>query len=407
MAAMYGFAFVASVLVLDRPFEFEDWPFVYPIGGAAAVGVWRLSRAWSDETLQTIPRIPVSIVVALATWIAASSLWSTIPVLTVQRVVPTIGVLTFAMSFSLLPVRHQIIALALATNAATLLSAALITTQESVGRDGVTGDFVGIFANRNSLGPACAIALMTTTALIAGSRNRRTALIAASPLIVISVWLLAQSRSITPTIGLLATGVTIAIVAVCRRAHHELGWSVSRIRLVIAPTLVMLGIAAWMFSGLVLDAFGRDIGLSDRTSIWDDILDISRHHDWRGFGFWTFWSTEDVWSLYERHGWIQFGSAHNSFFEMLLGTGWVGALLFLALAASAAAGAFRASLTRHPGAYWWPALTCFLLAEHAMESFVLYHSYLLILLVGAAISPWLRSPSPSTSTIPTESAVPQ
>ncbi len=89
-------------------------------------------------------------------------------------------------------------------------------------------------------------------------------------------------------------------------------------------------------SDAILHAFGRDPTLTDRTFIWQAILD-QKTDPLVGCGFYSFWDTEFGRNVNIALGVDGLGSAHNGFLETYVDGGVVGLglLVFLLLAAGA------------------------------------------------------------------------
>jgi O-antigen ligase len=386
LAATNGPAVSFSVYVLKRPFLFEDWPFALPINLVVVVGIVRLTIAvherrwpptrWSALTLAAFP-----------VWLVVANLIADAPVASMERGLLTAGICAFGIPFALDPLREQIAAIFLAAHAATVTSAALVVLKPRIGRSSIdefgNGDyFQGIFANRNSLGPACALALIGAVAVVASARSLPIR-VGVGALGCLDIWLLIGSRSATPVLGLAASAGVVTGALMWRRWHAT------------APRRVWAGfagaiVAVVVWQASLLSLLNRNSGLSDRTAIWADVAQITRNRPLAGYGFWAFWDSEQAWSVYQQFGGFQFGSAHNSLFETALGSGWVGAATFLAVAICAATRSVALVSRSVAGGLWWCAVTALVLAEHTTESFVLYYSYLLILLFAAAALP-LRS----------------
>ena len=103
-----------------------------------------------------------------------------------------------------------------------------------------------------------------------------------------------------------------------------------------------------------------------------------------GYGFYAFW---DVTELLD-HALLRRGSAHNSLMEVALGLGLIGTVPFAVTVVLAARNA-GLHLWRRPGAdsWMWAAVVGFALVENVTESFVLWFSYVWVLLMAAALRP--------------------
>ena len=88
------------------------------------------------------------------------------------------------------------------------------------------------------------------------------------------------------------------------------------------------------------------------------------------------------------HALLRRGSAHNSLMEVALGLGLIGTVPFAVIVVLAARNA-ALHLWRKPGAdsWMWAAVVGFALVENVTESFVLWFSYVWVLLMAAALRP--------------------
>ena len=88
------------------------------------------------------------------------------------------------------------------------------------------------------------------------------------------------------------------------------------------------------------------------------------------------------------HALLRRGSAHNSLMEVALGLGLIGTVPFVVIVVLAARNA-GLHLWRRPGAdsWMWAAVIGFALVENVTESFVLWFSYIWVLLMAAALRP--------------------
>jgi O-antigen ligase len=117
--------------------------------------------------------------------------------------------------------------------------------------------------------------------------------------------------------------------------------------------------------------------------MWADVRGLIADGPWHGYGHWAFWDRPDLTAeTYSALG--AYASAHNSWLEVLLGVGIVGLVLFMILCITAVVGVFAAFWQRPSVSNaWWCAVVVFVVAHNMMESFVLWHSAILVLLVAS------------------------
>ena len=319
-----------------------------------------------------------------------SSLWSVDPAATLWRSVVYVGLAFGAVALAGYSGRELADTLALFGVVAVLSSLALIALRPDAGIDH-NGDWIGVYANRNSLAPIAAIAAIAglrwvvETGIAAASsgmgRHACGAVLCAASLLT-----MAGAGSRTAWLALLAglgaaTVIAGAASAAGRRAR--LGW-------------VAAGLGGIALSVAAVAALWNTPTLVQRRAIWSLVWERVQERPWGGHGFFVFWEVPEMTSESDL---LQRGSAHNSLVETALGLGLLGTAPLVALAVLASVNAARC-LWRHPSAssWMWAAVTVAVLVENAAESFVLWFSYNWVLLVAAALrvpcgpQPAARSP---------------
>jgi len=120
------------------------------------------------------------------------------------------------------------------------------------------------------------------------------------------------------------------------------------------------GLLVLMFAGLdpltqLFEAamLGREddvASLSGRGFIWPVCWESICQRPWLGYGYGSFWTPARIEYFLEE---IQFSifEAHNGYLELLLGTGIIGCVLFVALMVTSLFGSARAVLKTHDGSY--------------------------------------------------------
>ncbi|KAA9152272.1 O-antigen ligase family protein [Microbacterium lushaniae] len=235
------------------------------------------------------------------------------------------------------------------------------------GRIAELGPIQGIFGTRNLLGFATVIALITF--LI----EYRT-LSVRTGVAVFSVVLGGVTAVLTdsPTVFVLAVavGVAAAALAVVRSAPPErrsvLQWTIG--------TLVVIAVGiGYLLRNRIITVLGAGTDFSLRTDLWMTLLPFVRFRPVEGWGWYGPWTATDYpfiainLSLGESHA-----SALNAYLDVLLQTGWVGLLLFLALALIALIRAWLVASERRSVVHaWTPLVLVALLVDSLFESFTL------------------------------------
>ncbi|MHC2999673.1 O-antigen ligase family protein [Microbacterium sp. HJ5] len=230
------------------------------------------------------------------------------------------------------------------------------------------GPVQGIFGTRNMLGFVAVLALITFL-IEYRTQSVRPGLSIAS--VVLAGGLAALSDS--PTVLVLAVGVGLAVGALAwvrhtrpeHRAALQLGLG----------AVVVIGIAVGYFARHPIIAWiGAGTDFSMRVNLWNVMVDLVRTKPVQGWGWFGAWSPGE-----QPFAFINFflpDSSHatglNAFFDVLLQLGWVGLILFVALAAIALVRSWLAASERRSVIYaWTPLILIALLIDSMFESFTL------------------------------------
>ncbi|HEX5858707.1 MAG TPA: O-antigen ligase family protein, partial [Microbacterium sp.] len=229
------------------------------------------------------------------------------------------------------------------------------------------GPVQGIFGTRNLLG------LVTVLALITFVIEWRTQSV--NPGLAIFSVILAGSLAIlssSPTVLVLAVAVAAAsgALALVRHTAPE-GRSVVQGAL---GAVVVVGLAIGYFARHPIIAWlGAGSDFSTRATLWNTILDYVASEPLQGWGWFGPWTSNDYpflainLTLRDRHQ-----SALNAFFDVLLQVGWVGLLLFTAMAGIALVRSWLTASERRSVLYaWTPIILIALLVDSMFESFTL------------------------------------
>lgn len=217
--------------------------------------------------------------------------------------------------------------------------------------------FIGIGHQKNDLGLMCLVAGMYYAWQIIVDRQyflswSRVSKMCTYVLLVMLGWLLYISNSQTSLACLLtaiAIFVAYKIPAIERKPQRLFTLLVGS----VAAYFVLesaFGIREW-----ILELLGRDATLTDRTDLWNVVLNIGPDSVLFGSGFMSFWSFENTAEVARQVG-VALNQAHNGYIEQFLNLGYIGVglisllliqALFRArvqLKVDASLGAFRLSL---------------------------------------------------------------
>jgi O-antigen ligase len=368
---------------LHLPLDSHTAAYVYPYWGAALLGVGLFAH---DVVAQPAQRaglgrrvLPLAL---FSMWIIASVSWGDSPYATPTEAMLIAGLLPGACWFGAgLALPEQLVALVVSMH--TLIAASLLVVWASPEASIDLGNWIGVFANRNSLAPVAAIgALSLVGAWLLD--NRRAFALPVAAVVLVDLYVLYRTGGDTSVLALavaLAVGATVVVVQLLRR------WGVTG--RVVASGAAVLGVAGWFaffaFIGPITSAVGKDETLSNRRVVWQYLREVTADRRWKGFGYSSFWDDPNlVYPLYERTTAI-FDSAHSTLMEIYVSTGLIGAGLLLAVVASSAITIARGAWddpTRL--APIWPALFAFVVFQNLTESLIAYHSFLWAMVVSAA-----------------------
>jgi O-antigen ligase len=164
----------------------------------------------------------------------------------------------------------------------------------------------------------------------------------AIPALLAALALLLLSRSAQAIVGLAAAAfVIIPLLIVCARWFRKVD-----LRLGLTLLLFMSSVAFVVSAGAeeLLELLGRDATLTDRTLIWELLIEFARERPWLGRGYGAFWFS-DV-SLLFAARWGALDHAHNGYMDLWLELGYAGVAAFALLLLAASRTAWDAYLTR-------------------------------------------------------------
>lgn len=190
--------------------------------------------------------------------------------------------------------------------------------------------YTGVTTQKNTLGLDCLVfglgfgwVLFRAWMDRRRRRGRAQAIIVNGSLLVMAIWLLLKSNSMTSLVCLLV-GMGI-IVLTNRFRFTRRPWLVHCLLVLIAGAAVG---AVFLNVGLV-EKLGRDPTLTGRTQVWHDVLELAPN-PYIGAGFESFWLGKRLEIMWSRHAFHP-NEAHNGYLEVFLNLGWCGVALLALL----------------------------------------------------------------------------
>ena len=373
-----GPVFLFSKSVLDRSGRWED-PAVWPFFAAAAIASAVLaatSRSQAHAEPHTASqKAAVAAIAAYSLVAVVSALWSVQPFATAWRASVYVGLALLAWVMARLDPDDMTAVLSGVAGVAVAGSVMLVVLRPDLGLDS-NDNWQGLYTNRNSLAPLAAIGVLAGVRyLAAGERWSR---VAGAGLAALCLGTLAGAGSRTAWIAL----VIAAVVATAPVGYHWARRRWSRVKAgAVLGAVAALGVSG---ASVTLVAFWNEATFSQRRTMWSLVWDRVAQRPLGGYGFYAFWEVIELLD----HALLRKGSAHNSLMEVALGLGLIGTVPFVVIVVLAARNA-GLLVWRRPGAgsWMWAAVVGFVLVENITESFVLWFSYVWVLLMAAALRP--------------------
>ena len=229
------------------------------------------------------------------------------------------------------------------------------------------GPVQGIFGTRNLLGFVAVIALIT---FLIEFRTQSVRVGVSVYSVVLAGGLAVLSDSPTVLVLAVAVGLAVGALALVRHARpagrSALQWTLGGV--VVAG--LAIGYAA---RHPIIRLLGAGSDFSMRVDLWNEMVDYLRSRPVQGWGWFGPWSAADFpfsqinYALRTSHA-----TGLNAYFDVLLQLGWLGLLLFIALAGVALVRSWLDASERRSVIYaWTPLVLVTLLVDSMFESFTL------------------------------------
>ncbi|MGI9029541.1 MAG: O-antigen ligase family protein [Ilumatobacteraceae bacterium] len=375
---------------------------VYVAIAVAGVVVLATGRRW-----RRVDPVAGVLAVALIAWLALGALWSDEPATTARESVLAGGALVAGAGLaSVVPGTIVLLVLWAGVHLGLAWSAVLIAAR-SPGTQTTTGEWVGVYFNRNSLALYAALGVLLCVLLLFEARRQlwtdgrqRVALTVLGLAAVADVVLLVQSRALTPMVALALAIVATLAAAAARGAawpRRRPGRAVS----LAGAAVLASALFVWVVRDPILSVAGRRSDLTGRVGLWDASWEWLQERPLLGHGYLGAWSEDDFWRYLVATNGRAFDSAHSSFVDVLLGGGWIGFVLFAAFVVGLYWTVANQALATPGQRRLWPlALFVFVLVENLVETlFVAGQLTVAILGVLLVTRPPVAPPSTAPSLV--------
>ena len=372
--------------------------YVTIVIGLVAIGAAMLVSRRQEISLARL--VPLTVVAFLG-WALASAFWSSDAEATLIRWLSVAGLAAIAIVIAhvrdtlqtaraLGDVMRVLLSISLALE---ILSGILldipITFLGIQGNIAALGPIQGIFGTRNLLGFYAVIALITF--LVEWRTNSVPPGVSVYSVLLGGVLAVLSDSPTVVVLGVSVAAVAGALVLV-RHAHPStrgpLQWGLGAV--------VVVGlVAAYFLRRPIVQVMGAGTDFSTRVDLWRTVATYAgvNFYPVQGWGWFGPWDPNQFpfnvinLVLHDHHT-----SALNAYVDVLLQLGWVGLLLFLALAGIALVRSWLVASERRSVVYaWTPLILVTLLIDSIFESFTLMSAGWLMLVLCAARAGQSRS----------------
>jgi exopolysaccharide production protein ExoQ len=187
-----------------------------------------------------------------------------------------------------------------------------------------TGEFRGIFSQKNILGQAMAVGAL---ACLHSIRVKKRSRLSGMSMFFVITFVALKSASTTSSLAILLFWIVGVVTSLLQRGGG------ARLLGVVLLTLLLLVAPVAAFSPETLyELIGKDPTLTGRTDIWGYVIPYIYQRPLLGWGYGAFWSTQNLaaWEIANTIHWYA-PEAHNGLLEILLNGGLIGAVWFIYL----------------------------------------------------------------------------
>ena len=337
------------------------------------------------------------LLVGLLSWLALSVLWSTFARHSISEFIALIFTTGFglylASRFTALEIWGII---AGATSIGLLWSFSAIMLQWDGSVDPVSGYWIGIYFNRNSLAPVAAVAMLGVIGVLFSSsrlhRNARLPIVLVSGAVfVCSFVVLWKAESKTSPLALVISMCACCLWLLLRRLFGKFGSGTSLPTYAAIGAVVIVGSAVFFvlrFVGGLDEVPGETSTFNSRSPLWSLSWSGFLQKPFFGWGWMAAWRTikffqqGEWWAIWDTE-W-----SHNGYHDILLGGGVLAGLLFAGMVLVAIRSCDTATNWKESA----PRLlvASFVLTAATQESFFIGSHFLWALLITSLFAGELR-----------------
>ena len=162
--------------------------------------------------------------------------------------------------------------------------------------------------------------------------------------------------------------------------------------------LVAILLLLWLSDNtkFLFNAIGRDMTLTGRITLWEEVLIMIKKRPLLGYGFNAFW-TGNTESIQEAIKWptlhSRLGHSHNGYLDIWADLGLLGLLIYITgLLQSFRNAVINVRFTSNSEAFWPLIYLIFMAVQAAVESPLVHNKNIIwILYVSVAISPYTNN----------------
>jgi exopolysaccharide production protein ExoQ len=353
------------------------WFLLYAV---ASFRAWRIRKEIGYALRRNLPLLILSVLILV------SFIWSADPALTFRRGVAYSLSVMFAVDFAVrYPLRKQIHLVSVAVGIAAVLSIAVEVAWPGVIPRGPSDDtfeqigWHGLFPQKNQFGELLALAVLCVLANL--KRMWSSYFVGALCLVTLLLAILASdSRT-----ALVISGLLVFLYFSLKATR----WSPRTARTLGVASL-LAGVAAagvvYISAGQIAEAMGRETDLTGRAAVWSECFKSIVERPVLGYGIAGFWGVSpEAERVQTAVGWHA-PTAHNTYIDICLQTGWVGLTLFCWLVVAGCFNAFSYTRAQKTSESTWPLLCIVFVVYHGCtESDMSQNSIYWMMLIAASV----------------------